>query len=188
MEDGDGDAAVALVKTGEAMLTLGGANTYGGSTTVKAGIFEAKSTGALSHYTTSGSVVVNNGATLAVNVGGAGEWSNADISTLLYSVALTSGRGLGIDTTDGNFTLTNTISGSLGITKLGANTLTLTGTNSLTGGTELIGGVLSVSGVHCPWSRPNHPLRRNSSRFLGRTQRHRGRGTQPPVTWLRMEI
>ncbi len=145
-EDGDGDAAVALVKTGEAMLTLGGVNTYGGGTTVEAGILEAKNTGRLPHYTTSGSVVVSIGATLGVNVGVTGEWSASDISTLLSSVALTSGRALGIDTTDGNFTLANAISGSLGITKLGANTLTLTGMNSFTGGTKLIDGVLSVSG------------------------------------------
>ena len=100
----DGLGTVALTKVGAGTLTLTGTNTYGGDTTIDAGILEAKNAGSLSQYTTFGSVVVNDGGTLALNVGGTGDWTGSEISTLLPNVSFNSGSALGIDTADGNFT------------------------------------------------------------------------------------
>ena len=56
------------------------------------------------------------------------------------------------DTTNGNITitqplLTDPVSTGGGLTKLGANTLTLTGTNTHTGATQITGGTLALSGT-----------------------------------------
>jgi autotransporter-associated beta strand protein len=54
---------------------------------------------------------------------------------------------VGIDTTAGNFTYASNVpSTTRGLTKLGANTLTLTGSDSYTGATSVNAGTLIVSG------------------------------------------
>ena len=56
---------------------------------------------------------------------------------------------LGIDTSGGGFSYSNTIAdttnGSLGLVKLGDNTLTLSGNNTYSGGTVLYAGTLKVN-------------------------------------------
>src|SRR5208283_3724397 len=54
---------------------------------------------------------------------------------------------LGIDTTNGDFTYGGSIAQPTGLTKLGANTLKLTGANSYSGSTTINGGMLAMSNV-----------------------------------------
>ncbi|MGA2616425.1 MAG: autotransporter-associated beta strand repeat-containing protein [Thermoguttaceae bacterium] len=136
----------ALTKAGPGTLTMAGTNTYNGGTTVSGGMLQAAKTRALPGYATAGKVSVGNGGTLAVNAGGTGEWAAADIDTLRSNASFASGSALGIDTTNAasGFTYASNIGGGLGITKLGANTLTLTGANSYIGTTTISGGTLAL--------------------------------------------
>ena len=65
----------SLGKVGTGTLTLTGTNTYTGGTAVNAGMLQAKGPAALPGYNAAGSVAVNNSGTLAINVGGSGEWA-----------------------------------------------------------------------------------------------------------------
>ncbi|MBC7368959.1 MAG: autotransporter-associated beta strand repeat-containing protein [Undibacterium sp.] len=102
------------------------------------------------------------GATLALNVGGTGEFTTGNVTALLTNLptinnnGLKSGSTLGFDTTNasgGTFTLANTIAnstgtggGALGVIKLGAGTLVLSGANTYTGTTTISAGTLLVNG------------------------------------------
>jgi autotransporter-associated beta strand protein len=131
-----------LTKQGANTLTLSGANTYTGSTTVSAGVLLTTSAAALPGYTTSGKVIFA-GGTITAQVGGAG-WTNGEVDALLANATQTSGA-LGIDTTNGDFTLTTTNIGStLGLTKLGPNILTLNQANIYTGNTTVSAGRLRL--------------------------------------------
>ena len=118
-----------------------GSNTYTHGTQVSGGILQAKFPGSLPNL---GSVSIANGATIAVNVGGANEWSGSNVDSLRGSASFSAGSALGIDTSDGDFTYSSNIGGSLGLTKLGANTLTLLGTVSYTGPTLVVAGTLLI--------------------------------------------
>ena len=97
---------------------------------------------------------VDPSATLALNVGGAGQFTATDLDQLLAVGTATggfkSGSFAGIDTTAANFTYASVIANpngganALGIAKLGANVLTLTAANTFTGGTRINGGTLAV--------------------------------------------
>ena len=145
---------LGLVKLGDNMLTLTGTNTYTGGTQVDAGTLEAETTGSLPGYDSAGVVCVGNGATLAVVVGGTGEWLSTNIDTILGDVAFGNGSAIGIDTSGGDFTygtsITDTVGGPLGFVKLGGNTLTLSGDNTFSGGTEVIAGTLTVQNYSLP--------------------------------------
>jgi autotransporter-associated beta strand protein len=54
-------------------------------------------------------------------------------------------KGQLIDTASGSLTISGILSGSQGLTKAGANTLTLSGTNTYTGKTNIIAGTLSIN-------------------------------------------
>jgi autotransporter-associated beta strand protein len=131
-----------LVKTGTGTMTLSGVNTLGGTTTVNAGTLAAASVGSLSGYNAPAKVFANSGGTLAVKAGGASEWTSADIDTLRANATFADGSKLGIDTTTASFSYGSVIAGALGVTKIGGNTLTLSGVNSYTGGTSVAGGTL----------------------------------------------
>ena len=152
LQDGD-SGSLALDKIGSGTLTLTGVNTYSGGTTVALGMLEAQTTAALAGFGVEGQmpVSVSAGATLAVAVGGAGDWNSStsdDILTVLAGATFADGAIFGIDTTDGDFTYANigdTIYGSLGLCKLGPNTLTLIGTNSFTAGATVEDGTLQLA-------------------------------------------
>ena len=143
-----GTGTLALTKTGSGFATLSGANTYSGATAINGGTLEFAKTQALS----TGSVTVANGGTLALGVGGAGDFSNAtsgagSIGGVLGSATFAAGSALGIDTTDGSITYAGDIGSgqaAKGLTKLGANTLTLTATNTYTGATTVSAGTLQA--------------------------------------------
>jgi fibronectin-binding autotransporter adhesin len=143
----DGAAGLALTQTGAGTQVLSGSNSYTGATTVSAGTLLATRAVSLAGYTNAAKVVVS-GGTLAVQVGGAG-WTTGQVDTMLSNATKTSGQ-LGIDTSNGNLNQWTALvgggnMGSLGLTKLGANTLTLNNSNSYTGNTVITDGVLNLN-------------------------------------------
>ena len=142
---GNLSGALSLTKSGSGTLYLGGSNSYA-STTVAAGTLEPAAAAALPNYATAGAVTVAAGANLVLPTGnGVIGWSGSQLSTVLASVSWSSGAGLGLDTSSGNQTYSGTISPPLVLTKLGNNTLTLSGTNTYSGGTNVNGGGLVAS-------------------------------------------
>jgi autotransporter-associated beta strand protein len=138
--------ASGLEKQGANTLYLSGTNTYSGGTVVNAGVLEASAPAALPGYSTPGKITVNSGGTLAVATG-TGLWSSANITTLLSSATFNTGSALGIDTTasPAGFAYSADISGNQGLTKLGNNTLTLSGAGSFAGLTTVAGGTLQLA-------------------------------------------
>ena len=101
-------------------------------------------------YNLATDVKVNNGGTLALSVGGTGGWTAISASNLLTanSVGFDPGSALGIDTTlagAGGFSYPYSISGSMGLTKLGPNTLSLGGVNTYSGTTTVAAGTLAIA-------------------------------------------
>ncbi|MBM4156596.1 MAG: PEP-CTERM sorting domain-containing protein [Lentisphaerae bacterium] len=142
---GDGGANRSLTKLGTGTLLLSGANTYGGNTTIQTGTLTIASTGALPGWNTAGRFAVQNGAALAVfNAVG-----DAAIDTLLGTGNFAAGSSLGFDTSSGHRSYGNVLSnftgGTMGLLKLGGNTLILSGANSYGGGTTIAGGLLNVT-------------------------------------------
>ncbi|WP_119015052.1 autotransporter outer membrane beta-barrel domain-containing protein [Salmonella enterica] len=161
-----------VVKSGDEMLTLSGANSYTGGTTISGGTLVATNVEAL------GSGDVTDNATLELNTGG--DFDNAisgsgqvvksgdDALTLSGNNSYTGGTlisdgtlvasnvealGSGDVTNDAVLELNtggdfdNAISGSGQVVKSGDKTLTLSGANSYTGGTTISGGTLVASNV-----------------------------------------
>ncbi len=151
------DGAVGLTKLGAGTLTLSGTNIYTGGTTISNGTLQFTK---LVSMPATGAVAVNTDTTLAVNVGGTGEWAtgtsgNGTIGGLLAgqggqsggTVSYTGDVTLGLQVTG-----TQTYSGnivdvgdSLRLSKSGSGTLTLSGTNTYSGGTTISGGTISAA-------------------------------------------
>ncbi|HSH92838.1 MAG TPA: autotransporter-associated beta strand repeat-containing protein [Roseimicrobium sp.] len=166
ISDGTGGAVTALSKSGTSSWKLSGANTYTGKTTVSGGTLQFAKTASLYNGATGSWTAANitaaNGATLAVNVGGTGEFSSSDVNTLLSNISVTvstitglqAGSKIAFDTTNatgGIFTQGNVIAnstgtngGAIGLTKLGAGTLVLDKVNTYTGTTTVSEGTLAV--------------------------------------------
>ena len=139
--------AGSLTKIGSGGLLLTGSNSYAGGTAVNGGILQAAGTASLPGYSTAGKITVSNGGVLAVSAGGSG-WTSANIAALLAGNGshFVVGSALGIDTTASNFSYGSNIAGSMGVTKLGTNSLTLSGSNTYTGRTTITLGTLIVDG------------------------------------------
>ena len=136
---------ISLTMAGSGTQVLAGNNTYTGSTMVSSGVLEAAKAASLPGYD-SGSVTVAGGATLAVQPGnGTLGWSGSQIDTLVAQTTWSSSASvLGIDTVQGDFSYSGSISQVLSLTKLGPHTLTLTGSNTYTGLTTVSGGTLQL--------------------------------------------
>ena len=139
------DLGGTLTKIGLGTLALTGGDNFGHAT-VNTGMLEVSSTAALPGYNTTGTLTVNKGATLTLHVGGAQEWTATNIGNLVTtnSSGFYTGSTLGLDTTSAAFTY-SAISGSMGLTVLGGNTLTLTGSSTYTGPTTISGGRCSLA-------------------------------------------
>jgi autotransporter-associated beta strand protein len=165
-----GDAAIdgGLRKLGTGLLSLSGSNTYTGTTTVNAGTLQFAQSAALYGGTTANwtqsRINVKNGATLGLSVGGTGEFTTGNVTTLLTNLAsstsastgMNAGSGFAFDTTNasgGSFTIADVIANSTGtsggvrsVTKLGTGRLVLSGSNTYTGNTLVSAGTLAVTG------------------------------------------
>jgi len=122
----------SLIKTGSATLALSGMNTYGGGTTLNAGILEIGHNSALGTNTLTiagGELLLDNNISCSNAVALTGA---AQIATL----------------TSASATLSGTITGTGSINKIGTGTLVLSGNSSYTGGTSLSAGTLSLANSH----------------------------------------
>jgi autotransporter-associated beta strand protein len=129
-----------LNKSGGGTLILGGANTYGGGTTISAGTLTIHADSALG--ATSGGITVNPGAgnSTTLLAGSDGISLDAARAVTLSSGTLLLNSGAHAITVSGN------ISGSGALTKSGAGTAILDGSNTFTGGLLVDSGTLAVSG------------------------------------------
>jgi autotransporter-associated beta strand protein len=136
-----------LTKLGSGTMTLTATNTYTGNTLINNGTLLATLTAALPNYGTLGKVQVASGATVAASVGGATEWSAADVKTLHDNATFSAGSFLGLDTTNatGSFTYSDVISGNKGLKKLGTNSLVLDVAETYTGNTVINNGTLELA-------------------------------------------
>ncbi len=145
-----------LVKSGAGPLTLTGANTYTGTTSINAGLLNFRNLTSMPGYATatgSGNTVsIATGSSLAVGVGGASGFSIADFDAIK---ANTSGKfnfatasGIGMDTTNGNVSYTGLVNDFTGgptiFSKLGTNSLILNSAHTYTGVTNVIAGTLQL--------------------------------------------
>ncbi len=154
----------SIAKDGSGTLILSGSNGYTGATQAWGGELRFANRNALygggTASWTSANITTGSGAILSVSVGsGPGAFTSADLDTLAAvggdTGGFQNGSYLGIDTTNvsGTYTyatsLANPVSGSttLGIAKVGAGTLVLSGTNTFTGGVLARGGRLLVTGT-----------------------------------------
>ncbi|HEX8295091.1 MAG TPA: autotransporter-associated beta strand repeat-containing protein, partial [Chthoniobacteraceae bacterium] len=149
-----------FTKAGAGQLVLSGANAYSGPTNVSVGTLRfAKQ---VSFYNsipanqTASNLVVSSGATAAFNVGGTGEFTEAEFQTFSRlgtdTGGFLAGSNIGIDTTNavGPVTLSaglanpNANLNTLGLAKLGIGTLIINTANTYTGATNVNGGVLRL--------------------------------------------
>jgi fibronectin-binding autotransporter adhesin len=151
-----GGSIAGLTKVGTKTLTISGANTYLGGTTVSGGTLKLGSATAMYTYSTS----VNSGATLDLNgqsiannltilgsgVGGNGALINnsttaaSNSGTLVLSMASTVGGS-------GDMTLSGVVSGTgINLVKVGAGKTALNALNTYSGTTTISGGILEIGG------------------------------------------
>jgi autotransporter-associated beta strand protein len=154
--------AFNLTKNGAGVTVISGTNTYGAATgaatTITAGALQATKTASLPSYATAGQVAVQSGGALYLNVGGAGEFTLADVANFLSNGTFANNSGIGFDTTNtpgGTLTVPNiAVTNPSGVTtfslgKLGTGTLALPNANAFgAGSTTIYNGTVSVqSGV-----------------------------------------
>ncbi len=128
------DGSGGLTKLGAGTLVLGGANTYAGGTNVQSGMLSVSADQNLG--AAAGGLTLN-GTTLQV--------TGTTFNSTARSVTLVNGGSLDIVDAGNTLNFTQTVTGNGGLTKLGAGTLVLSGTNTYSGGTAVQGGMLSVS-------------------------------------------
>jgi len=153
-------APQTISKNGSGTWILSSGNIYdAGKTKILGGTLEYANVGSLYANSTGKWTAVNisvtNGATMAFNVLAFGSGGLATVYSNLVTSA-SSGYGfqggsiLGLDTTGTNYVYSTAIAnspvGSLGLTKLGTNSLTLSASNSYTGATTVKAGTLIVTG------------------------------------------
>jgi len=109
----------SLIKSGSATQTLLGSNSYGGATTINSGFLQIGNGGTTGSLPTGSAINGSAGGTLVFN----------------RSDALSQGTDF-----------SNTISGGVGILKVGTNTVTLSASNTYTGTTTAASGTLKLQG------------------------------------------
>lgn len=158
--------AFSLTKNGTGTQVLSGTNSYTGVTTISNGVLQFGKQVSLYNGIqaswTPANIKVASGATAAFNVGGTDEFTAGTVSLLLTNLKTISSNGLqsgsyvGFNTANasgGTFTISDVISnstgtgsGAVGVRKLGAGTLVLSGASTYTGTTAVDAGTLEVTG------------------------------------------
>jgi len=143
---GDGGNTYGLTKAGTGNLVLSGANTYGGDTIITAGKLELGATGVIPDGSGKGNVLLT--GTLDLNsfsetingLSGTGTVDTVAGGTPTLTVG-------GNDATSSFSGVIKNTAGSLALTKIGAGTLTLSGSNTYIGATTVNQGTLSLAGA-----------------------------------------
>ena len=135
-----------VTQIGTGTTVLGGTNSYNGGTAINAGTLIFLTTTA---KPATGTVTVASAATMGLGVATSGSFfSSADVDSLfagtLTGVTNNAASNVGIDTSAGDFTYSTTVSSTRGLVKLGANTLTLSGTGTYDGTTTVAAGTLKL--------------------------------------------
>ena len=121
-----------LSKAGVGTLILTGNNSYAGGTTITGGFINFNS--------------ANSFGTGPITIDGGGlQWATGNSADISSQLAAFGAGGATFDTNGNNVTLASSLSGTGGLTKTGAGTMTLSGINSYQGGTTINGGTLAVS-------------------------------------------
>jgi autotransporter-associated beta strand protein len=124
-------------KTGSGTVTLSGSNTYSGGTTISAGTLQVGHANALG---TSGNITFS-GGTMQFDSGGSGaDYGDRIKNSASAMIFDTNGQSV-------SFSGAMDSSNTLGLTKNGTGTLTLSGANTYTGGTTINAGTLAISGA-----------------------------------------
>ncbi|EAO1443652.1 autotransporter outer membrane beta-barrel domain-containing protein [Salmonella enterica subsp. enterica serovar Cannstatt] len=162
-----------VVKSGDDVLTLSGANSYSGGTLISDGTLVASNVEALGtgDVTNNATLELNTGGDFTNNISGNGQVVKSGDETLTLSgtnsytggttisggtLVATNVEALGTGDVTNNATLelntggdfTNNISGSGQVVKFGDDALTLSGSNTYRGGTTISGGTLVANDVN----------------------------------------
>jgi autotransporter-associated beta strand protein len=147
LANGGAGNTMGLLKSGTGTLTLSGANSYSGGTTLSNGVLRLEQASAAG----TGLITQSSGAsTLQINTTGtvANAMSIYNIQTL-QTVTLSGNKTLNNATynvTNGTTTTdSGVLSGGGGITKLGTGTLLVTASNTFTGTVDVQAGLLSLA-------------------------------------------
>jgi autotransporter-associated beta strand protein len=158
----DGAGVLSIVKQGGYSQILSAANNYSGVTHIEAGTLLFGNPTALyngdSARWTPTNLSVSAGATLALRIGGAAEFSAAAVHAVITNLTagisnngLRGGSNIGLEVTaptlysNGIGDSTGTGAGALALIKTGVSTLTLDQANSYSGGTQLNNGYLTAA-------------------------------------------
>ena len=198
-----GSASVSLTKTGSGTQIFSGNNTYTGATSITGGILQLGAAGALGNGTnnTSGVTVSNLAAldlggitptaTVALNLNGTtatgtvGALTNSSGTAASYNGAVTLQTASSIGSSNGNITLGGAVSGANGLTKVGTDTLILTGasngstTTTISDGTLQIGtgGATGALGSGLVTDNGNLTINRNNAFTIGSANAISGTGS-----------
>ena len=162
--------AGTLTKDGSGILALSGVNTHSGTIALNAGTLAVNSTGALGTcaLVIAGGSLNNTSGSAKIHTGIGLQYWNADF-TFIGSASLTLGTlGTGGDitlssnrivtVTANEFSIGSRITGGVSLTKNGAGTLTLAGSNLYSGGTIVSAGLLNINGATALGSAAAAPL------------------------------
>jgi fibronectin-binding autotransporter adhesin len=123
-----------LVSSGSGLVTLSGLNTYTGGTTISGGTLAVSDPNDNNLGASNGNLTIGP-ATLAITLNSVASVRNINLtdpnSTISVDQVLT-------------YANSGTVSGSGGLSKIGAGTLNLSGVNTYTGGTNILAGTLQV--------------------------------------------
>jgi hypothetical protein len=144
-----------LTMAGGGTLALNAANTYGGNTTITSGTLAINNANAISSgelIITGGSLNNTSGGAITLATNNAQSW-NGDFTFVgtndlnLGTGGVTLGAARSVTVAAGNLTVGGNIAGTaFGLTKEGAGTLVLSGSNAYTGTTTINAGTLRISG------------------------------------------
>lgn len=147
IKDGS-SGTIALTKIGTGTITLAGASTYSGHTTIAEGTLKLNGTSAIPSGTGKGNVAIAAGSFLDLNARNNTINGLTGLGTITNSGAgaatLTVGANNQTSTFDG---LLQNGTSALALGKTGTGTLTLTGNNTFTGGVTISGGSGVNAGV-----------------------------------------
>ena len=146
ISNGNASRAQNLIIDNTGITTISGTSSYGGTTQVNGGTLVFRSTAAKA----AGTVTAAAAGSIGLGVGGEGYYSSANVAALfgntLTGFSMASASGVAVDTTAGDFTISDVLAGSRSFSKLGANTLVLSASNTFNGASAVRQGRLVVNG------------------------------------------